>query len=658
MLTTIMRKAVPLTADETGAVMVFVAVFMPVAILFALFVVDVGRAFEHQQHLQLQADAGALAAAQAFQFPCSAGVNEAIRSAAQEYDGSAVSSYNPQVSGTEAKNIHEQINKKTYYQQASPVDKTVVEREPCEANMIDVKLTETGLPLMFKALNVPHINAHARVEIRQKTTDVGAEPIAINENTPRAAKAYFVNEANGEVLGQTMLTDQGPNGSGEELWDNNGAPVTLPIKAANVGVRIALSGDPHDTNCPPDTQLVRCFDSSSNNTGLVHIQGWSSLGTGSATSPKARSVTLSQGTCSDGYFSNTATDCSFGVQAHVDLGAAPNPPGVTVSAVVPAGTFPLAYNASGPYTGLWTGNATLKAGSGSTRVDLQVKCNKNVKGAPCGSNTSVTIEGVQRSYSAGENSGSIHSAGISEEPTPGNLTAGANSFELCETGNTGAACEHKLVVAITTTGSLGNAQKYSDPLYTMRFGGGTSASQTGAIQCPPGGQGGFKENLEKGCEGTYAPNPEKEGWKCPDELTPKDCVATDNGLKTGQLRQGLTARITNPTNGSEYYCKNEWTEPLGGGVPVIKSNDSRIITVFVTSYGSFGGSGVTWYPIQTFATFYVTGWDGDPCKSDDTAGKDQVVGHFIKYVTLDTTGGGTTICEANAFGQCVAVLTQ
>jgi hypothetical protein len=235
---------------------------------------------------------------------------------------------------------------------------------------------------------------------------------------------------------------------------------------------------------------------------------------------------------------------------------------------------------------------------------------------------------------------------------------GADSFQLCETGHTGASCEHPLVVGISTTGSLANAQKYSDPLYTMRFGSGTSASQTGAIQCPPGGQGGFKENLEKGCEGTYAPNLEKPGWTCPDGLTPKDCVETDNGLKTGQLREGFTARITEPKT-AHYYCANNWTKPKSGeGVPVIPSEDSRIITVFVTSYGSFGGSGAKWYPIQTFATFYVTGWDGDPCESDDPAKKDQVVGHFIKYITLDTTGGGATTCEANAFGQCVAILTQ
>ena len=113
-----------------------------------------------------------------------------------------------------------------------------------------------------------------------------------------------------------------------------------------------------------------------------------------------------------------------------------------------------------------------------------------------------------------------------------------------------------------------------------------------------------------------------------------------------------------PQNGSKYYCPNSWIKNNGEGVPLIPPDDSRIATVFVTAYGSFGGSGAAWFPIQTFATFYVTSWDGDPCASDTPSGKDKVYGHFIKYITLDTSGGGTTKCEENALGQCVVVLTR
>jgi uncharacterized membrane protein len=48
---------------ERGAVLVMVAVFMASAVALVTFVIDVGQWFEHRRHLQLQADAAALAAA-------------------------------------------------------------------------------------------------------------------------------------------------------------------------------------------------------------------------------------------------------------------------------------------------------------------------------------------------------------------------------------------------------------------------------------------------------------------------------------------------------------------------------------------------------------------------------------------------------------------
>ena len=76
---------------------------------------------------------------------------------------------------------------------------------------------------------------------------------------------------------------------------------------------------------------------------------------------------------------------------------------------------------------------------------------------------------------------------------------------------------------------------------------------------------------------------------------------------------------------------------------------------------------VTSTPIQDFATFYVTGWDGDECNSkkpshpDDAAAKGEIVGHFIKYVHVISKGeGGETKCspDPSQLGPCVAVLTR
>ncbi|MGH2746232.1 MAG: pilus assembly protein TadG-related protein, partial [Thermoleophilaceae bacterium] len=49
--------------EDRGAVLVLVALMLPVLIGVGGLVVDVGNWFAHKRHLQVQADAGALAAA-------------------------------------------------------------------------------------------------------------------------------------------------------------------------------------------------------------------------------------------------------------------------------------------------------------------------------------------------------------------------------------------------------------------------------------------------------------------------------------------------------------------------------------------------------------------------------------------------------------------
>src|SRR6476469_2220423 len=76
--------------DEQGGVLVLVAVFAPVAILFVSFVLYVRNSFVHARHLQTQADAAAFAGAQ--EFPtvfgnCKAEANTAIAKRAGQYGG-------------------------------------------------------------------------------------------------------------------------------------------------------------------------------------------------------------------------------------------------------------------------------------------------------------------------------------------------------------------------------------------------------------------------------------------------------------------------------------------------------------------------------------------------------------------------------------------
>ena len=120
-------------ADERGAIIVVFAVFAPVAIILAVLAIDSGNWFVHSRHLQLEADAGTLAAATAFQacFTSPEAANSSIRAAAEQYSGFSGSPlYNQQNSGPGAPAVHELINSKTFYNRPSPVDGTAVEKPP------------------------------------------------------------------------------------------------------------------------------------------------------------------------------------------------------------------------------------------------------------------------------------------------------------------------------------------------------------------------------------------------------------------------------------------------------------------------------------------------------------------------------------------------
>jgi hypothetical protein len=104
--------------------------------------------------------------------------------------------------------------------------------------------------------------------------------------------------------------------------------------------------------------------------------------------------------------------------------------------------------------------------------------------------------------------------------------------------------------------------------------------------------------------------------------------------------------------------------------PNIPPGDPRVLNVFITPFGSFGGSGNTVVPVLKFGTFYVTGWTAqgggfrNPCEGngDDpvpNGDAGNIVGHFIKYVFgLNDGGGSGELCDFNSFGSCIAVLTE
>lgn len=652
--------------SERGAVLPWFALWLPVLILFLVFVVDVGHWFEHKRHLQLQADAGALAGGGVFTIPCS---DSSVEATARKYAGdpNAAGPYNTQVPPTDPANVHVLINSTQYWNEGGSNHSDG--GSPCAAKMVDVKITEADLPLFFRIPGlfgaVPAINAHARVQIQALSyLGGGALPIAVPDVDPSQAKAIFVNEETGAVLATAPLTNTG-TANGLSIWDNSAAPVSVPIPSSKVGVRIALSGSSGSTTC--GDFLVDCYDGGSPN-GVVYIRGWSNSGSGAQPNPPlARDVRLVPGTCADPYFSSATATCTIGVSAVVDFGGLPTTE-TEVTATVNGATKLLDYD---PASGRWTSTGakffSIDPGQGPVTAELkwEEKTGSVTALGTCRATGSNPCKGtfgvVQRTFSAVEDrSGPIKLAQVWE-----NGLFWANSFERGTT--------RQLVVKVGLTPNLQNAQDVNDPLVTLRVVGG---SRNQSLDCePPNFPGSpvsktnLYQELAYGCEPDYTTN---KGTPCPSTAStlwassePWDCVAVQTGSATNQVPRGLNLRILGDEKPATCTSPNNWSQ-----FPNIPAGDPRVLNVFITPFGSFSGTGSGVVPVTKLGTFYVTGWTAsgsgfkNPCEGngdDPVPGGDagNIVGHFIKYIFgLNNGGGSTETCDFNSFGSCIAVLTE
>jgi hypothetical protein len=641
---------------EDGGTIVMVVVWLPLLALLLTFVIDVANWFEHKRHLQMQADASALAAAQDVRFPCS---DQPILDAAAKYAGGQ---YNAQVGGTPASRVHMLVNSRSYFGQSSPTDSTVVEGGPCSAAMIDVKMTETDLHWFFGLAKVPFINAHARVSIQKAKDFGGALPVGVPEVSPKVARAYFVNENTGQVLGSRDLTRTPGTVNGLATWDNAGSPLPVTVDNADIGVRIALGGG-SSTSC--GSPLVDCYDLGSANGGILYAHGWSAAGSGAQpNAPRARDVSLFAGTCSDPYFSAASSSCTIGVRARADFGpAGPAAVGAKLTARVGGTDYPLTYDAT---NAVWQSNASIPvpANAGPVPVTLNWEETSGSQGGNnCktgnGNKCTGSFGAVQRAFSATDTrSGPIKLAQIWE-----NGSFWANSFEMCSSVNT--SCTHNLVVKIGIQSNFQDAQSVNDPAVSLRVVGG---SQNQSLDCDPN-ISQFKDELAAGCAPQYSIN---TGTACPgspgalwSSPQPWPCTAIQTGTAVNQVPAGMNHRILGDEKASTCTAPNNWST-----FPNLPAGDPRIVQVFITPYGTFSGSGSTTVPVVNVGTFYVTGWTGqgggftNPCqgRGDDPVPNNDagyIVGHFIKYVkTLNDGSGGTESCDVNDFGLCVAVLTE
>jgi hypothetical protein len=646
-----------LAHDESGAMIITVAFFMPVFIAFAVFVLDVGNAFEHRRHLQLQADAGVLATGQEFTrcFTDPAGANAAIKQKALEYAGGG---HNPQIGGPEAQGrVLSILNSADYEGPSGSLG------EPCEVGFIDVKLTEQDAPPIFNVLSLHDYHAHARLRILRLVSSENLLPIAAEDPVPRWARLIFVDESTGAELASAELKPTGSQGD-LAVWDNSADPAQVPITAEHIGVRVALSGNPEGGTCIDP--LVACYDLSGPNAGLTHIRGWSGEGTVATNSgpPIARGVELYSSTCVDPYF--VSSTCTIGVRAGVDFGVDPAT-SAHVTATVAGTDYTLAYDAG---TGTWASGEVIPvaAGTGPVNVTLNWEQTAGIIGAnTCkvggGNKCDGSFGALQRTFGATPTlSGPIALAQVLEGGAPA-----TNSFPRCADP---AACTRELVVRVGIEGAL-ELSEVGGPPVRLRI---VQGSQNQSLDCDPGAdRTSLRDELWLGCRPGYTRN---TGTPCPDHPNdlgdqPWDCVAVQTGAAANQIAAGLNCRVLidpppadpgSKCDGKTDTCTNpnNW--------PDVRSGSPRIVYVIVTPFGSFSGNGTTTVPVLRMAAFYITGWMGqgggfdNPCLGQgDEPPRDnaEIVGRFIKYVETPNSGGaGEDSCDLTSVDVCAAVLVE
>jgi hypothetical protein len=710
-----MNLPAKIASDERGAVLTIVAVALAALILVVALVLDVANWKVHKRHLQLQADAAALAAAGSYTTAASCN-NNLIATQAHNYGGpdanNTLALYNKQVGGTPASKMHILINSSGYFGDAGAGDNTDTNGAPCAAKYIDIKATETDLPwFMGFGGVVSRINAHARVSVLQQSSSSSTLPIAVPNPKPTAAGAIFINEANGAVLGTVALGDVGVSGSLQMYASAAGAEATVQI-ATHTGVVIALSGRPAASFSLAGTlaqicqqQLTDCYDANGDppTQGLSHIRGFDpNPGGAQPNPPRLRTVELLAGACANSaYFSNNTAGCVYDIYARIDKGNLPNS-----DLIVKANGAQLfsssdavcdSFLNQGGVGTCWHAQLTLPAGSGPNNIKMDWEetsgclepagCTKPNDFCKTGSGNKCTgkFEGdtmIQRAYSArdsdtGFRSGPIKIVKIFRcDADPTCAEADHQSFPVDST--------HTFAVSIGVAGILRNATGVNDPLVALRVVSNSGQSLNCDLLFNQ-----LKDELAGGCRPTYVPNDGSVDcsligknvlWAM---AQPWPCVAVNTGRSVNDVAEGLNRRIYGDNKPPKSACKslgistyNNWpnfqaNDPAGDGTYGFPQGDPRILDAYLTTYGAFshvnGTSGSV--PVTGFGHFYVTGYVGSgggfdpPClfpNGDDPVPNGDsglIVGHFIYYLS-QVGGDGTAPCDPTSINACVIVMTK
>jgi len=148
-----------------------------------------------------------------------------------------------------------------------------------------------------------------------------------------------------------------------------------------------------------------------------------------------------------------------------------------------------------------------------------------------------------------------------------------------------------------------------------------------------------------------------------------DCVHAISGTRRSKIPGAIAARVIlngvcSPNNWTA-YATNPAANPIPGG-------DPRAMLFIITKPADLSKNATV--PIETFATFYVTGWDtsgslpncnpapgqpgNDPWPGVGKSKQNGAIwGHWISYTDPNIIPSNT-FCDPTKFGVCGTVLTR
>jgi Flp pilus assembly protein TadG len=632
-----------LVRNERGAIVVLFAVLTPALLFLFLLVIDVGNWYVHKRHLQMGADAAALAGGAYFgncfssDPAIAAAADDTIRNAATKYGGGPGSTYNVPGGGASVR-ITTLFNSKTFAVGGPGADDTET-NGPCETPhlMLDVKQTEGDVPFILGGLisafvpsaktTIDGINARARVELKKETIVQGSLPLAVPDIDPRHVTVTFIDEATGSAIAPALSLTKGSSAGGLNYWTGS-ASLAVPGDK-KIGARIGIGGQAGTCNAAAGTggSGFACYDYESSGIGLAVVQGVGSGGTVDAPKPRVWATTSCTGSpfFSDVFVVAPATTCAASVQAVLQtssgtVGAASKK---TFDATLTgAGTKPMTFDSAAGY---WTTGYVyaLPPQGGPVDVSLAWQSTTGPK---------QSYSKIQRVYSGSDDaSGPVKDLALSTATT----TLGA-PYTL-------SAGTHTITARVGLEGSLDLTNTAQTTMLRL-----TGGSQTSAIACDGPGAAEFRSAIINGCQTPYQLN---SAGVCPDPAPPSgpaDCVPIKTGTTAGPTLQGLDGRFSAcPANNWPGYDA---------------ANDPRVARLLITDFSALGGSGATDVPVTNFAAFYITGWTGSKCANNEPAPGDvrkgAIWGHFIKYIEPDPNSTGDETCDPIVVTPCVPILVK